>query len=63
MARRILSPELNYVGCDIVPGLVAHNTARFATERIEFRTLDLVTDSLPNLPDDCKGRRTKEYVL
>src|SRR5262245_21829816 len=46
VARRFLSPELNYVGCDIVPGLVARNAARFGTARIEFRTLDVVTDLL-----------------
>src|SRR5262249_17855305 len=47
VARSILSPELSYVGCDIVPGLVARNAARFATEQIEFRNLDVVTDPLP----------------
>jgi SAM-dependent methyltransferase len=47
VGRRLLSPELSYVGCDIVPGLVARNAARFAAERIQFRTLDIVTDPLP----------------
>jgi hypothetical protein len=33
VARRILSPDLSYLGCDIVPGLVARNTARFGTDQ------------------------------
>src|SRR5262249_22061531 len=61
VAQRFLSPELNYVGCDIVPNLVAHNTARFATERIEFRTLDLVTDPLPN-GDLCVIRQVFQHL-
>jgi SAM-dependent methyltransferase len=47
VGRRLPSLELSYVGCDIVPGLVARNAARFAAERIQFRTLDIVTDPLP----------------
>src|SRR5262249_41013920 len=29
VARRIISLGLSYIGCDIVPGLVARNAARF----------------------------------
>jgi SAM-dependent methyltransferase len=47
VGRRLLSPELSYIGCDIVPSLIAHNNAKFATERVEFRTLDIVADPLP----------------
>src|SRR5262249_12704211 len=47
VARRLLSPEVSYIGRDIVPGRVARNAAQFATERIEFRNLDVVTDPLP----------------
>jgi SAM-dependent methyltransferase len=61
VARRILSPELRYVGCDIVPGLVAHNTARFATECIEFRNLDIVTDPLPE-GDLCIIRQVFQHL-
>jgi SAM-dependent methyltransferase len=61
VARRVLSPELNYVGCDIVPGLVARNAARFGTERIEFRTLDVVTDALPK-GDLCIIRQVFQHL-
>jgi SAM-dependent methyltransferase len=61
VARRFLRPEVNYVGCDIVPGLVSRNTARFATERIEFRTLDVVADPLPE-GDLCIIRQVFQHL-
>jgi SAM-dependent methyltransferase len=61
VARRILSPELSYIGCDIVPGLVARNAARFATEHIEFRNLDIVTDPLPE-GDLCIIRQVFQHL-
>jgi SAM-dependent methyltransferase len=61
VAHRILSPELNYVGCDIVPGLAARNAARFANERIEFRNLDMVTDPLPE-GDLCIIRQVFQHL-
>jgi SAM-dependent methyltransferase len=62
VARRILSPELSYVGCDIVPGVAARNTARFANERIEFRNLDMVTDPLPEGGDLCIVRQVFQHL-
>jgi SAM-dependent methyltransferase len=61
VARRILSPELRYIGCDIVPGLVARNAADFATEHIEFRNLDIVTDPLPE-GDLCIIRQVFQHL-
>ena len=59
--RRILSPELSYVGCDIVPGLTARNSAQYANERIEFRFLDIVTDPLPE-GDLCIIRQVFQHL-
>jgi SAM-dependent methyltransferase len=61
VARRILSPELSYVGCDIVPGLAARNAAQFASERIAFRNLDMVTDPLPE-GDLCIIRQVFQHL-
>jgi SAM-dependent methyltransferase len=61
VAQRLLSPELTYVGCDIVPGLVARNAERFASERIEFRTLDVVSDPLPE-GDLCIIRQVFQHL-
>jgi hypothetical protein len=40
-------PNLIYIGCDIVPMLIAHNTKSYATKQVSFRHLDIVTDPLP----------------
>src|SRR5262249_8800590 len=40
-------PNLVYVGCDIVPELIEHNTKLYATDQICFRQLDIVADPLP----------------
>jgi hypothetical protein len=61
VARRILSPELSYIGCDIVPALAARNAARFANERIEFLNLDIVTDPLPE-GDLCIIRQVFQHL-
>ena len=61
VAQQILSPELTYTGCDIVPGLVACNAEQFGTKRIEFRTLDVVTDPLPE-GDLCIIRQVFQHL-
>jgi hypothetical protein len=40
-------PDATYVGCDIVPELVAHNQVNYSNERVSFRHLDVVCDPLP----------------
>ena len=40
-------PNLIYLGCDIVPEVIAYNTKMYTNSRIEFRQLDIVADSLP----------------
>ena len=36
-----------YVACDIVPGLIAFNKARFQDLGVEFKALNLIEDELP----------------
>jgi hypothetical protein len=38
-----------YVGCDIVPDLIAHNNKSYATDAIRFHCIDIVRD--PLLPE------------
>jgi hypothetical protein len=40
-------PDLIYIGCDIVPELIEHHTHTYASERIRFCQLDIITDALP----------------
>ena len=54
-------PGATYIGCDIVPELVAHNDKRFANERVSFRKLDMVTDPLPD-GDVCLVRQVLQHL-
>ena len=40
---------INYVGGDIVPGLVQRNDEAYGRRGLAFRHLDLITDELPNV--------------
>jgi Glycosyltransferase sugar-binding region containing DXD motif len=39
--------DITYVGCDIVPELIAYNNQNFGTDRISFTFLDILNDPLP----------------
>jgi Glycosyltransferase sugar-binding region containing DXD motif/Methyltransferase domain len=54
-------PQLNYIGCDIVPELVAYNNATYATETVRFLQCDLVSDLLPN-GDVCLVRQVLQHL-
>jgi hypothetical protein len=54
-------PDLIYVGCDIVPELIAHHTKTYANERISFRQLDIVADPLPK-GDVCLVRQVLQHL-
>ena len=54
-------PDLIYIGCDIVPELIAYNSAHFANERVSFRRLDVVCDALPD-GDVCLIRQVFQHL-
>ena len=63
VGRALLSqlPAVDYLGCDIVPELVAHNTKLYSGERVEFRQIDIVADALP--PGDiCLVRQVLQHL-
>lgn len=51
--------DVDYVGCDVVPELIAQNTQRYANPRRRFECLDFTTAPLPTsdliLCRDCFG--------
>lgn len=63
LARALVErlPGLSYLGCDIVPKLVAHNSARFSSQRVRFRTLDAVSDRQPE-GDVCLVRQLFQHL-
>jgi SAM-dependent methyltransferase len=54
-------PGITYIGCDIVPELIAHNTRTHASERVSFRQLDMVVDALP-AGDICLVRQVLQHL-
>jgi Methyltransferase domain len=40
--------RIRYIGCDIVPELIAYNQSRFGRDNLEFQILDIVRDVLPD---------------
>ncbi len=54
-------PDLTYIGCDIVPELVARHTANYGTDRVSFKTLDVVCNLLPE-GDVCLVRQLFQHL-
>jgi SAM-dependent methyltransferase len=40
--------DFEYVGVDIVPALVAHNSTQFGSPKVRFACLNVIEDQLPN---------------
>lgn len=54
-------PDMNYVGCDIVPELIAHNKALNTAANVRFEQLDIVADPLPE-GDVCLVRQVLQHL-
>lgn len=63
VGRRLLErvPDIAYLGCDIVPELIAHHTARTRDARATFTVLDMVRDPLPDA-DICLVRQVLQHL-
>jgi SAM-dependent methyltransferase len=54
-------PDITYVGCDIVPELIAHNKQTYGTDRVSFRHVDIVVNPLP-AGDVCLVRQVLQHL-
>jgi SAM-dependent methyltransferase len=63
VGQRLLSylPQSIYVGCDIVPELVARNQKTFGGASITFQVLDMVNDPIPE-GDVCLVREVFQHL-
>ncbi len=43
----MLTSGVSYVGVDIVPDLIDHNTDRYGGDRVQFQCLNMIEDTLP----------------
>ena len=53
--------QMTYVGCDIVPGLIAHHEATVDDPRARFEVVDMVTDTVPE-GDICLVRQVLQHL-
>ena len=53
--------NVKYLGCDIVPELIAYNNQAFSTNSIAFKVLDIVSDELPQA-DVCLVRQVLQHL-
>jgi len=54
-------PTVRYVGCDLVPELIEHHCHRFGSQRVQFQTLDMVSQELPD-GDICLIRQVFQHL-
>jgi SAM-dependent methyltransferase len=55
------APHISYVGCDIVPDLIAHHAKQHAGDRVQFQEIDIVADALPQ-GDVCLIRQVLQHL-
>ena len=61
VAARFITPELDYVGVDIVPELIAHHRKNHSTPTIRFLCADMLEDALPTA-DLCLVRQVFQHL-
>lgn len=61
VASEIVSDEFKYIGCDVVPSLVAHLNKNFANENARFRRVNIIEDELPD-GDLCLIRQVLQHL-
>ena len=54
-------PDCEYVGCDIVPEIIAHHNEHYGSDRISFRQLDIIDGELPE-GDICLVRQVLQHL-
>jgi hypothetical protein len=61
VGSRIASPAVDYIGVNIVDPLIQANQARFGSDHIQFRCLDIIADPLPT-GDLCLVREVLQHL-
>src|SRR5271165_4889047 len=54
-------PPLRYLGCDVVPEIIEHNRKQYGGSRVQFQTLDIVCEDLPD-GDICLVREVFQHL-
>lgn len=63
-SKMSLSPDITYIGADIVPEIVSNNRTQYP--EIDFQVMDIITDDLPDVDlvfcRDCLGHLSNIHV-
>lgn len=61
VGAQIASPEISYVGVDVVDELIARNRDKFGSDRCRFEAADILSDPLPRA-DLCCVRQVLQHL-
>jgi hypothetical protein len=61
VGSRLLGPELEYTGVDVVPALIDYNQRTFGSPGVQFRCLNMIDDDLPS-GDLCLVRQVFQHL-
>jgi SAM-dependent methyltransferase len=61
VGQRLITPEISYIGCDIVPELIIRNRKCYGRDGVEFLNLDAVSAPLPQA-DLCLIRQVFQHL-
>ena len=61
VASKFVSPELDYTGCDVVPGLIAHLEKTYGGPKTRFKCLNIAEDELPD-GEVCLIRQVLQHL-
>ncbi len=61
VASSFITPEINYIGCDIVPDLIEHHQRTNKFPNAEFRCINIIEDDLPQ-GDLCLIRQVLQHL-
>jgi SAM-dependent methyltransferase len=61
VGSRFISPEVSYIGVDVVRDLIDYNQKHFGSPSVEFRCLNMIDDDLPS-GDLCLVREVLQHL-
>jgi SAM-dependent methyltransferase len=61
VGQKIVQLGVDYTGVDVVPALIEHHSAQYGSERVRFKRLDIVSDTLPE-GDLCLIRQVLQHL-
>lgn len=61
IARQFITPDIEYIGVDVVPDLIESNQKKYGSANISFRCIDATKDELPDA-ELCLIRQVLQHL-